>query len=267
MWLVLSLVGVIMFLLFRLRQKRYLEYKCFLLTIPSSAKRRKNFLAHHDPGVPVEIIYGVDTKNVENAKKYQNIIDPGYFKEALRLHYGESKLRTDMTHFNMGAIGCYMGHMEFYRRCFEQGLKYAVVFEDNVVVKNNDVYDQIQSVIDVMGDNFEMCFFHCLSRYPDKKEVKGLEKVRWISSTKCYLIHVENMQKYYKHFFPIDNHVDMKHEDIIARGARVFYKDLRDYMYIDRSDKSTIGHSNHQKPKYFSKQYPSVTTDVLEYGY
>jgi GR25 family glycosyltransferase involved in LPS biosynthesis len=167
----------------------------------------------------------------------------------------------------MGAIGCYMGHMEFYRRCFEQGLKYAVIFEDNVVVEDNEMYEQIQSVIDVMGDDFEMCFFHCLTRYPDKEKVKGLEKVKWISSTKCYLVHVENMQKYYKYFFPIDNHVDMKHEDIIARGARVFYKDLRDFMYINRLQSSTIGHSNHHRPKYFSKQYPSVTTDVLEYGY
>jgi len=113
-----------------------------------------------------------------------------------------------------------------------------------------------------------MCFFHCLSRYLDASRPKGgLERVRWISSTKCYLVHVTNMQKYYGAFFPIDNHVDMKHEDIIARGARVFYKDLRDYMYIDRMHGSTIGHSNHGKPKYFSRQYPTVTTDVLEHGY
>ena len=59
----------------------------------------------------------------------------------------------------------------------------------------------------------------------------------------------------------------MKHEDIIARGARVFYKDLRDSMYIDRTGASTIGHSDHHKPKYFSKQYPTTTTDVLKYGY
>ena len=267
MWLVFLLVGVIMYLLYRLRDKKRLGYKCFLLTIPSSTIRREKFLAHHDPGVPLEIINGVDTKKVENAKKYQNIVDPGYFKEALRLHYGKSKLRTDVTHFNLGAIGCYMGHMEFYRRCFEQGLKYAVIFEDNVVVKDNDLYDQIQSVIDVMGDDFEMCFLHCHARYSTEKKQQGLEKVKWISSTKCYLVHVENMQKYYKYFFPIDNHVDMKHEDIIARGARVFYKDLRDFMYINRSQGSTIGHSSHHRPKYFSRQYPSVTTDILEYGY
>ena len=265
---VLVLLIIVLALLYATRRKRRLGYKCFLLTIPSSTTRRQTFLAHHDPGVPLEIIYGQDTKNVENAKKYQSIIEPGYFKEALELHYRKTKVRTDITHFDMGAIGCYMGHMEFYRRCFEQGLRYAVIFEDNVVVTNNTLYDEIQGVIDTMGDSFEMCFFHCLSRYPDASRPKGdLERVKWISSTKCYLVNVRNMQQYYQYFFPIDNHVDMKHEDIIARGARVYYRDMHDYMYIDRAHASTIGHSQHRRPTYFSKQYPSVTTDVLEYGY
>lgn len=263
---VLVLLIIVLALLYALRHKRRLQYKCFLLTIPSSTTRRQNFLAHHDPGVPLEIIYSVDTKQVENAKKYQSIIEPAYFKEALKMHYNNKNLRPDMTYFNLGAIGCYMGHMEFYRRCFEQGLEYAVVFEDNVIIADHGFYDQVQSVIDVMGDDFEMCFFHCLSRYTAEKQ-KGLERVKWISSCKCYLVHVKNMQRYYGMFFPIDNHVDLKHEDIIARGARVFYKDLRDYMYIDRSGSSTIGHSHHRKEKFFSRQYPSVTTDVLEYGY
>jgi hypothetical protein len=159
--------------------------------------------------------------------------------------------------------------MEFYRRCFDQNLKYAVIFEDNVIIKDKRVYREIQDVINKKGDDFEMCFFHCLSRYPDKEsaEKSGLERVKWISSTKCYLIHVDNMKKYYKHFFPIDNHVDMKHEDIIARGARVYYKDLRHCLHIDRTHNSTIGHSNWGNREFFSKRYPTATTKVLEYGW
>ena len=267
MWLVLFLLGIIMYLLYILKRNKKLKYKCFLLTIPDSTLRRQKFLANHDKAVPLEIIYGTDTKSVENAKKYQSVVDPVYFKEALRIHYNKKRIKPDITYFNMGAIGCYMGHMEFYKRCFEQGLEYAVIFEDNTIVTNHKLYDEIQRVIDTMGDNFDICFFHCWARYSDGKIATDLERVKWISGTKCYLINVKNMQKYYQHFFPIDNHVDMKHEDIIARGARVFYKDLRDCLYIDYKGGSTIGHTKHHKPKYFSKQFPTATPGVLKYGY
>jgi hypothetical protein len=62
--------------------------------------------------------------------------------------------------------------------------------------------DEINKVINEKGDDFEMCFFHCLSRLPDKMEGKDLERVKWISSTKCYLIHVDNMKSVYKYFSP-----------------------------------------------------------------
>ena len=231
--IIIILLLVLVTLLLR-RSRKNTDYKCFLLTLETSADRREKFINHYDKSVPIEIIYGTDTRKLENAKKYQKIIDPVYYREALKLHYNKNKTRPDITYFNLGAIGCYMGHMDFYKRCFEQNLKYAVIFEDNVVIKDKRVYREIQDVINKKGKNFEMCFFHCLSRYPDeeKPDKNGLERVKWISSTKCYLINVDNMKKYYKHFFPIDNHVDMKHEDIIARGARVYYKDLRHCLHL-----------------------------------
>jgi len=223
-------------------------------------------MKYHNPEVPVEFIYGTDTRNIKNVRKFEHHIDPEYYEKALEMHYNPSVKRPDITYFNMGAIGCFMGHMDFYDRCFKQGLKYAVIFEDNVIVKSNKLYDEIQKIIDERGEEFEMCFFHCLSRLPDKQDGK-LEKVKWISSTKCYLINVQNMKRYTKYFLPMDNHIDMKHEDLIAKGARIYYKDMRRYMKIDRTHNSTIGHSQHGRPKYFSRNHPSATPDDVLFGY
>jgi hypothetical protein len=223
-------------------------------------------MRNHNKEIPIEVIYGPDTRNVKVAKEFENHIDPEYFEKALEMHYNPSVKRPDITYFNMGAIGCFMGHMDFYDRCFKQDLKYAVIFEDNVIVKSNKLYDEIQKIIDERGEEFEMCFFHCLSRLPDKQDGK-LEKVKWISSTKCYLINVQNMKRYTKYFLPMDNHIDMKHEDLIAKGARIYYKDMRRYMKIDRTHNSTIGHSRHGRPRYFSRNHPSATPDDVEWGY
>lgn len=263
------LIMVLAVLLFVKRRtigtNRY-DYKCFLLTLETEKDRRVRFINSHKKDVPLEIIYGPDTRSVKNARVFEDVIEPEYFEKAVEMHYNPSVQRPDITYFNMGAIGCFMGHMDFYKRCFAQKLTYAVMFEDNVVVKSDDLYDHIQSVIDEKGNDFDMCFFHSLSRLPDGNE-EGLEKVRWISSTKCYLVHVENMRKYIKYFLPMDNHVDMKHEDLIAKGARVYYKDLRSDIIIDRTHNSTIGHSNHGNKEFFSRHYPHATTKDLKMGF
>ena len=242
------------------------DYKCFLLTVKDQKERQERFYKSHREEISIETIYGPDTRIVKNAAEYEHLIDPDYYEKAIEMHYDPEVKRPDITYFNLGAIGCFVGHMEFYDRCFKQGLKYAVIFEDNVIVKSNQLYDEIQKVIDEKGDDFEMCFFHCLSRLPEGKE-GTLEKVKWISSTKCYLVNVENMKKYKRHFYPMDNHVDMKHEDLIAKGARVYYKDMREHMLIDRTHKSLIGHSEHGNQQFFSRQFPDVTPDDVKWGY
>jgi GR25 family glycosyltransferase involved in LPS biosynthesis len=257
---------LVIYILLKTRTKQKYQYKCFLLTVKDQKERQGRFFKSHDENIPIETIYGPDTRNVKIAREFEEHVEPEYFEKAIEMHYNPDVKRPDITYFNLGAIGCFVGHMEFYKRCFNQGLKYAVIFEDNVIVKSEQLYDQIQSVIDEKGNDFEMCFFHSLSVLPDSKE-GTLEKVKWISSTKCYLVNVDNMRKYVKYFYPMDNHVDMKHEDLIAKGCRVYYKDLRDYMYIDRTHQSMIGHRNHGNESFFSRQHPTATPDDVKRGY
>jgi len=228
--------------------------------------RRERFIQSIDTKIPLEIIYGKDTRTPQTAQEFQELIDHDYYEKAVEMYEDPTVRRPDITYFNLGAIGCFMGHMDFYKRCFDQDLKYAVIFEDNVVIDSNKIYDQIQSVIDEKGDDLEMCFFHCLSRLPEKKE-GTLEKVKWISSTKCYLINVHSMRWYKRFFLPMDNHIDMKHEDLIAKGARIYYKDLRKFMHIDRSHSSIIGHSDHGRRGFFSRVQPDASIKKLKHGY
>mgnify|MGYP003656058514 CR=1 FL=1 len=243
---VLISIVVLMYVFLRRRHNggKY-DYKCFLLTVKDQKERQERFFKSHKEDIPIEVIYGADTRKVKVAREFEEQIEPDYFEKAIQMHYDPEVKRPDITYFNLGAIGCFMGHMDFYKRCFSQGLKYAVIFEDNVIVKSDELYNQIQSVIDEKGDDFEMCFFHCLSRLPDTKEGT----------------------KYHRHFLPMDNHVDMKHEDLIEKGARVYYKDLREYMLIDRTHKSMIGHNDHGMRNLFSRQNPAATPDDIKWGY
>lgn len=256
---------IILLLTFRNRKtsKYEYDYNCYLLTLPESSERRQKFFKYHDSSIPIQTVYGVNTKSVKKAREYEELIEPEYFEKAVEMHYDKSIKRPDITYFNLGAIGALLGHVNIMKTCED---KYALIFEDNVIIKSKRFYREVQKVIDELGDDFEMCFFHCLSRVPTQVDGK-LERVVWVSSMKCYLVNVENMKKYLKYYFPMDNHVDNKTEDIIAQGARVYYKDLRRYMKIDRSGPSTIGHSDHGRKMYFSRQNPTLTPKDVKWGY
>jgi hypothetical protein len=160
----------VVYTFFRTKTRADYDYKCFLLTVKDQKERQERFFKSHKDDIPVEIIYGPDTRKVKIAREYEDQIDPEYFEKAIEMHYNSDVKRPDITYFNLGAIGCFVGHMEFYKRCFRQGLKYAVIFEDNVIIKSNDLYEQIQSVIDEKGDDFEMCFSIVYRDFPTLKK-------------------------------------------------------------------------------------------------
>src|SRR6056300_1364505 len=143
-WVLLVISTILMVVLYnRRRVEKYVyDYKCFLLTIPKEVRRRETFMKHHNPDIPIEVIYGPDTRSVKTARQFENHIDPDYFEKAIEMHYNPSVKRPDITYFNLGAIGAYLGHINIMKKCIDSDVKYALIFEDNVIVKRNKMYDE-----------------------------------------------------------------------------------------------------------------------------
>jgi GR25 family glycosyltransferase involved in LPS biosynthesis len=263
MYLVVVVILLLVFMI--LRNERAWSYETYLLTLPEARDRREVFFEHNTHGPKVHMVYGQDTRVVETARKFEEHVQSEFMEKAVEMHYDPSVVRPNITYFNLGAIGCHMGHADIWNRASKMGHKYALVFEDNVKVRSSKkLHDYVESFIAEKGDDFEACFFHCLHYLPHEIQK---DRVRWISSTKCYLMHVPNMKRYFPLFFPMNNHIDLKFEDIIAEGARVYYRDLRKYLDIDRSEPSTIGHSPHEDEAMFSRRFPKATTKDLIKGW
>ena len=153
-WVILILLLVaILFRVYRHQKTEGYDYKCYLLTLPESTERQRKFFKSHNSSIPIEVVYGVNTKNIKTAREFEDHIDPEYFEKAVEMHYNPQVKRPDITYFNLGAIGAYMGHTGIMKKCEH---KYALVFEDNVIIKGNRLYDEVQKVIDELGDDFEM---------------------------------------------------------------------------------------------------------------
>lgn len=152
-------------------------------------------------------------------------------------------LRPDHTYLNPGALGCYIGHMEFYKRCFEQNLNYAIAFEDNVILLPS-FKQELNEALKIIPSDFDMCFLHTFSfiEDPNFNNTEQLKKIIWSTSCKCYLINVQRMKKYYPLFFPISMHVDRIYERLAYEGCNIYYTPLNKSIKF-LSTNSTIGHT------------------------
>jgi GR25 family glycosyltransferase involved in LPS biosynthesis len=121
-------------------------------------------------------------------------------------------------------------------------LKYAIIFEDNVVLSHS-FNKELNSALSRLGDNFDACFLHSRRQVSTDVEKCGnlIKKLKWVNSTKCYLINVKRMKKYYKLFYPIDNHVDRVYEKLIHHGADIYLISLESIKVDNKT--STIGHT------------------------
>ena len=228
--------------------------KCFVISLFESVNRRNNFLKSYKLDIPLEIIYGINTKNKENAEKYKYLVNPEKFNNMYS--YDKGELRPDHTYFNSGALGSYLSHMEFYKRCFEQNLNYAIVFEDNVLL--DQLFEkELNYALERLGDDFDVCFFHCFNNISEKviKCSSQINKIKFITSAKCYLINVNRMKKYYNLFYPINNHIDLSYEKIIYNGADIYLININS-INLQSNSKSTINHSgvkNQNRLQYLDK--------------
>ena len=215
--------------------------KAFVLTLGTDSQRYKTFINSYNLSIPLEVILGINTKIQANAEHYRHLVDP----EKFNLMYDfdkRTKIRPNHGYFNSGALGCYLGHMEFYKKSFEQNLKYSIVFEDNVVLESSFARE-LNDVLKRIPNDFDVIFLHSFKRVSNQviKCDKEIDLLKWINSTKCYFINVQNMKKYYNLFYPIETHVDLAYEKLIFNGAKVYYIKMNSIKVMNNT--STINHT------------------------
>ena len=99
-WVILIFL-LLLFLIIRFinTKKSQYDYTCYLLTLHESKRRRNKFIKYHEPSIPLEIVYGINTKNVKVASEFEDMIDPDYFEKAVEMHYDKTVKRPDITFF------------------------------------------------------------------------------------------------------------------------------------------------------------------------
>jgi len=66
---------LVIYILLKTRTKQKYQYKCFLLTVKDQKERQGRFFKSHDENIPIETIYGPDTRNVKIAREFEEHVE------------------------------------------------------------------------------------------------------------------------------------------------------------------------------------------------
>ncbi|MCK7459107.1 glycosyltransferase family 25 protein [Idiomarina aminovorans] len=113
-----------------------MNYSIFLINLDRSVERLNNAAGQLDSaGVDFERISAVDGKTLEN-ELINKVFDDKMAQK--RYHY-------DLT---LGEMGCYLSHVKCWEKIIEDGLDFAVILEDDLLLEPNfkDVIESVPNI-------------------------------------------------------------------------------------------------------------------------
>jgi GR25 family glycosyltransferase involved in LPS biosynthesis len=133
-------------------------------------------------------------------------------------YLGEIDSNMVLSEFNFnlsGQIGCYVSHHMLVKKIYDDKTNnidigdYSVIFEDDVLFKNN-LHDNINKIInDLSNDDFDIVFLGSLNKNHGIRKTNNiyyLNEKDWCWGTHALLINNKNIKKIY------DNNCNIHHE-------------------------------------------------------
>lgn len=163
----------------------------------------------------------VDGKEVE----FEECVHP----EALRklreqMRSGERQGHEDLT---AGAVGCYLSHVEAWRRIADSGAPWGLVFEDDALV-NRDAWARLEAVLardgwgDAGQDAWDLIFLGTQDRTEAPVEPgvpPGLVKLSFVLGLFAYAVSARAARRLVDSALPVRRQVDW---ELTKRDLRVY---------------------------------------------
>ena len=127
------------------------------------------------------------------------------------------------THYELssGAVGCYLSHLNIYKKIMESDKNYGLIFEDDVAFEP-DFLSKLTHGLTLIPDDWDllMCGIFCL----DCETLVGYSKVHKLWGTHAYLIKKESARKMYNELNKlISRQIDGDMEYLIKTNKIVVY--------------------------------------------
>jgi GR25 family glycosyltransferase involved in LPS biosynthesis len=149
-----------------------------------------------------------------------------------------------------GQVGCYLSHYNIYKKIRQDNrLGYTIVFEDDFVIKDENLLNKIKKIIENMNEkeiNFDMLF---LGNLKDNHGTQILEDLYYVDKsnnlygTHAYVVNNKNINKIINKTENIDRAIDNKLEDCAKNETLDIVVVYPNLVEQDGSFRSTINYS------------------------
>lgn len=122
-----------------------------------------------------------------------------------------------------GSIGCYLSHMKTYKAFLEGDKDYAIIFEDDVNIKNKNFISSINNIIPTLPNDWDIVLCGCVCYVCHKyKSYYDTKKFILLHS---YIINKEGAKKIYNHLdsIKINKQIDSELSDMLQDNKLKIY--------------------------------------------
>jgi GR25 family glycosyltransferase involved in LPS biosynthesis len=183
-----------------------------------------------------------------NEKKYNNILNiekqinqkinifdaiVGKNVNLKNLKIFDENIKFNFIYTFIGEVGCYLSHLMLIKQASNDTYNdYTVIFEDDFKVKNNNLTEEINNIINKTNGDFDMIYLGNLNNNHKDQIIDNIytvdsESPLW--GTHALLINNKNANKILSNIINIDKAIDNKYKGIIHKNnikAYVIYPTL-----------------------------------------
>lgn len=233
MYIVTVTVTVVILLILLLILKRNTCIKAHVINLKKNKQRYERFMNSYTLDIPIERFDAIVGKELD---PQEYISKNAYDTLQIAEKNGYRKRHSELTR---GAIGCYLSHVELYKKLLSDECEYYLIFEDDaeLCVKNETI---LRDAIKNAPSDWDMISFARGYGY-SHTEIKGkYTKYYHFFGLTCYLINKKGARKFLDEFNskPITMQIDSKMSLMIQKGNFVVYG-YSDYILEEHSDAGT----------------------------
>ena len=248
--IVLIVILILFILLIKITINKYLEInkeylfykntKVYVINLYHCKDRLELFKnTYNFHNIDYEVISAIDGNKLDINRLHKEQIVGDYVMNTMN-----KKIRDYHYEINtMGAIGCYLSHIEVWKKIKEdKNCNYGMIFEDDVIINNNITDKVIYEYINDLPNDWDILLFNNVRKGDEIKN--NLVKVSKFTGMYSYIINKNSIDKILNEMMPLNQHIDFKLSCLATLGKiNIYFYNNKDKLCKHRITKSNIHNS------------------------